>query len=247
MRRSLPDLELLVTCEHGGNQLPTEYLELFAGAEDLLASHRGFDAGALDVARAIARRYGARLVYSETSRLLVDLNRSTSHPRLYSERSRSLSANEKHSMLARHYSPYRAEVEDAVAAAARAGKVVLHVSSHSFSPILDGIERQADVGLLFDPRRTSEARWAAAWRDKLRAAAPHWRVRRNYPYRGTSDGLTTHLRKRFSDAHYAGIELEVNQRLVGQSDWHRSIALLAATVPVPGAEPPVLARPRPDR
>lgn len=243
----MPDFELLVTCEHGGNQVPAEYRELFADAADLLASHRGYDAGALEVARAIAHRFGARLVYSQTTRLLVDLNRSLSHPRLCSERSRVLNADEKRSLLARHYSPYREEVEGAVAAAVGAGRRVLHVSSHSFSPVLDGVERNADVGLLFDPRRAAEASCAARWRAALRAAVPHWTVRRNYPYRGTSDGLTTHLRKRFGDEHYAGIELEVNQRLVGQSDWHRRIAQLAATVPVPGVEAAALARPRPDR
>jgi hypothetical protein len=34
----------------------------------------------------------------------------------------------------------------------------------------------------------------------------------NYPYQGTSDGFTTHLRKKFPDSQYVGIELEVNQK-----------------------------------
>jgi hypothetical protein len=37
-------------------------------------------------------------------------------------------------------------------------------------------------------------------------------VRRNYPYVGYSDGLTTYLRTRFDDRQYSGIELEINQR-----------------------------------
>jgi hypothetical protein len=44
---------------------------------------------------------------------------------------------------------------------------------------------------------------------------PKWSVRRNYPYLGRSDGLTTYLRRRFDRDRYVGVEIEVNQRLCG--------------------------------
>jgi predicted N-formylglutamate amidohydrolase len=53
--------------------------------QGLLSSHRGFDAGAMVMAGALARGLGAPLVVSAVSRLLVDLNRSIGHPRLYSQ------------------------------------------------------------------------------------------------------------------------------------------------------------------
>ena len=37
-------------------------------------------------------------------------------------------------------------------------------------------------------------------------------MRRNYPYAGKGDGLTSYLRRRFPPGAYVGIELEVNQR-----------------------------------
>ena len=46
---------LLITCEHGGNRVPHAYRNLFASASRLLQSHRGYDAGALALAREIAR------------------------------------------------------------------------------------------------------------------------------------------------------------------------------------------------
>ena len=51
--------------------------------------------------------------------------------------------------------------------------------------------------------------------------APAMRVRRNYPYQGRGDGLTSLLRKRYPDEAYVGIELEVNQRFVlaGGTPW----------------------------
>src|SRR5690606_402614 len=100
-RRSLPDLELLVTCEHGGNHVPASYLPLFAteSARAALDSHRGYDPGALGVARTLADELGAPLLFAETTRLLVDLNRSLRHPRLWSEFTRGLSPEAKRQVL----------------------------------------------------------------------------------------------------------------------------------------------------
>jgi hypothetical protein len=84
--------------------------------------------------------------------------------------------------------------------------------------MLDGIVRNADIGLLYDPRRRGEREWCHAWSRALRAADPALRVRSNYPYRGISDGLTTSLRREFSGSSYMGIELEVNQALAASPD-----------------------------
>jgi hypothetical protein len=54
----------------------------------------------------------------------------------------------------------------------------------------------------------------ARWQEALRRRERSLVVRRNYPYRGVSDGLPTHLRRRFRERCYAGVELEVNQKHV---------------------------------
>ena len=94
------------------------------------------------------------------------------------------------------------------------GRRVIHISSHSFTPALDGKVRRADVGLLYHPGRHGEAALCARWKASLAAMAPELRVRRNYPYAGKGDGLTSHLRRRFPPGAYVGIELEVNQSIV---------------------------------
>ena len=88
-------------------------------------------------------------------------------------------------------------------------------------PELDGDVRSADVGLLYDPRRRGEAELCVRWKRSLTALAPHMRVRRNYPYAGKADGLTSHLRRHFTQQHYIGIELEINQgiTLAGGGPW----------------------------
>ena len=166
------------------------------------------------MARALARAFGAALVTSTISRLLVDLNRSIGHPQFLSAATRSASLQLRTLLVAQHYRPYRAEVERLVRQAVGRGGRVIHISSHSFTPALDGKVRNADVGLLYHPGRHAEAEICARWKASLAAIAPEFRVRRNYPYAGKGDGLTSHLRLRFPRSAYVGIELEVNQNIV---------------------------------
>ncbi len=222
----------LVTCEHGGNRIPAPYRDCFAGQDALLQSHRGFDPGALALARDLARRFGAPLFYSTISRLLVDLNRSPGHPRLHAECIRRLPEAIRQRILDRHYLPYRARAEAAIGAAIADGQRVIHLSSHSFTPVLDGVVRAAEVGLLYDPARAGEAALCQAWRACLKDRAPDLRVRRNYPYTGKSDGLTACLRRRFAAHAYLGIELEINQAIVlaGGRRWRQVRALVVASL-----------------
>ena len=51
---------VVVTCEHGGNHIPALYRALFGDLQAALASHRGFDPGALEMAEDLARAFGAQ-------------------------------------------------------------------------------------------------------------------------------------------------------------------------------------------
>lgn len=76
---------------------------------------------------------------------------------------------------------------------------------------MDGHERNNDIGLLYDPDRMEEVRYCDKFRELLLNQLPDLRIRSNYPYLGTADGLTTYLRQQFPE-NYLGIELEVNQK-----------------------------------
>jgi predicted N-formylglutamate amidohydrolase len=223
---------LLLSCEHGGNHVPAAYRQLFAGATAVLQSHRGWDPGALQLARQFARTLGATLYAASTTRLLVDLNRSIGNRSLFSEFTRPLSATERRAIVARHYRPHRDRVEGALADLVAQGQRVIHIACHSFTPELHGVVRQADVAWLYDPRRSTEVSLARGWMAELAQRAPDLRLRRNYPYQGKGDGLTALLRKRFGNDIYAGIELEVNQRfaLQGGAAWAQLRGSLTASL-----------------
>ena len=186
----------------------------------MLESHRGYDPGALVMARELAKAFQAPLVTSTVSRLLIDLNRSIGHRQLFSAAMRGAPAMLRAKVVEQHYRPYRVEVERLVGQSVSRGRRVIHISSHSFTPELDGKVRRADVGLLYHPGRDGEAALCARWKASLAALAPQIRVRRNYPNAGKGDGLTKYLRLHFPPDAYVGIELEVNQSIVIKAGRH---------------------------
>lgn len=211
----------LFTCEHGGNRVPPRWRECFRGAHAALESHRGWDLGALSLFRTLLRRYADAGFHATVTRLLVDLNRSEGHPRHFSEYTRGLGHEARERILAKFYRPYRAAVSTCVAEALTSHPRVVHIGVHTFTPVLAGRERAFEVGLLYDPSRRAERAWTSGWAAALRGCSD-LRVRRNQPYRGASDGLTTTLRRRFGP-RYLGIELEVNQALWRGGRWDRAV------------------------
>lgn len=221
---------IILTCEHGGHRVPAAYRSLFAGRQRLLESHRGHDPGALELARWLSRSARAPLVFSDVTRLLVELNRSPDSEDFFSAITRSASPEERFQIVSDHYLPYRRKVEQRIAGRLGEGRRVLHLSIHSFTPVFRGRRRDLDIGLLYDPARKLEAQFCKAWRKSLLKCDSSLVVRANQPYRGTADGFTTYLRTiPGAAARYAGIELEVNQRFcrAGARRWRTLQANIA--------------------
>ncbi|MDB5798588.1 MAG: N-formylglutamate amidohydrolase [Paucimonas sp.] len=226
----------VVTCEHGGNRLPAIYRPLFSKQAALLRSHEGYDKGALKLAREMAAALGGDHHYSIVSRLLVDLNRSIGHPDNLSTITAALDDQAQKQILDKYYHPFRDAVTRSVAAAVDRSEAVLHLSCHSFAEELDGDQRDAEIGLLFDPVRHTEVMLCAQWKAALEKALPGMQVRLNYPYLGVDDGLVTSLRGRYPNPLYAGIELEVRRDVVMlPAVRHALVSTLAGLFSAPAA------------
>lgn len=204
-------LKLILTCEHAGNVVPQNYTFLFKNCQELLESHEGWDIGALESFNFLSQLPCAFKIANPLTRLLIDFNRSLHHPKLFSKLSNTLTKEEKSRLVARHYSPYRNEVEARIQKVINKDSKVLHLSVHSFTPSLNGLERKTDLGLLYDPGRKEERYYAKSIRRQFCSLVPV-QIRFNYPYLGKSDGLTSYLRTKFSDEFYSGIEIELNQK-----------------------------------
>lgn len=214
-------MAVILSCEHATNKVPDQYRPLLADCLDQLSTHRGYDPGALDFAKLLAERLAAPLFAGSISRLLVDLNRSLRNRRTPPvRRSCDLSSRE---LLINYYLSYRQQIDETISQYVRQGQTVVHISIHSFTPELDGIVRNADIGFLYDPGRLTEKEFCDKWRSALAARDHSWRLRRNYPYRGVNDGLVRALRQKYPAHYYLGIELEINQiyPLERTTDWLR--------------------------
>jgi predicted N-formylglutamate amidohydrolase len=218
----------IVTCEHSGNRVPQAYAPLFSGYTDILDSHRGWDPGAFEVAKLLADHLKAPFFFTTITRLLVDCNRSPGNPELFSEISRKLSRREREKIIASYHLPHRQKIAHAVARNLKKGYHVIHLAVHSFTPVLSGIRREAHIGLLYDSRRPSERQFCQRWQQEITHRRPDLKIRRNYPYLGTSDGLATWLRRRHDAPVYMGIEVEIHQLLAVDHTEQPSLASLLA-------------------
>lgn len=205
------NFKLIITCEHASNELPARVKDLRISQEDL-DSHRGYDIGAFAVYEELVSKFKPDFYSSgRYSRLFVDLNRCLRNNKFASPAG-----------IAYHES-YWGEVEKFVAQnlpeKESASPAIVHLAIHSFTPILDGRTRNADIGILYDPSRPAEREIADIIVAEIRARYPQYKARRNYPYLGKTDGLCTALRKKF-DPHktgcYVGFEIEINQKLLSE-------------------------------
>ena len=214
---------VVVTAEHASLKIPDRYRGLGLSAQQQ-RSHIAWDEGSVSLAREIARQLHAPLVEGAVSRLVIDLNRSLHHRRVIPAvafgvpvpGNEAISAEERTRRIRLYYEPFRSgaftEINRGVTSTGRC----VHISVHTFT-------RPLDLAVLYDPRRKREAELGERLATSMSAAG--FRVRRNFPFRGVNDGHTTAVRRIFPDAPYAGIEIELNQALLGK--WRGAVRVVA--------------------
>ena len=224
------DFTLMLTCEHASNKLPAAFRS--AVPAEVLRTHRAYDIGALAVFRKLVK-FAKPEFYCEGkySRLFVDLNRTLTNKSAFSDYHKQLEARDTafaakvKAQASAYWTEYREAIEKFVTSSlslsmrtshktrtAKTEPSVVHLGIHSFTPELNGKVRNADIGILYDPSRPQECELAQVIKAEIKRLYPAMKVRFNYPYKGTSDGLTTTLRKKFGP-RYVGIEIEINQKL----------------------------------
>ncbi len=209
--------KFVFTCEHGGNKIPHEFKNLFESYHSLLKTHRAYDIGILKIFNSFAHHFQSHNFHSEISRLLIELNRSPHHKNLFSEITKQLDSETKQYIFNKYYLPYRTKVENDIKKEISNKHKVIHISFHSFTPMLNGIIRNADIGLLYDPKSKFEKDFCRQWCKEILRYDRSLTVRFNYPYLGIADGFTSYLRAKLGKNDYCGVELEINQKLLTNS------------------------------
>jgi predicted N-formylglutamate amidohydrolase len=220
---------LFLVCEHAGRRIPKSLGSLGLAAHEL-ERHIAFDIGAEQVARGLSKRLDAPLVLQRYSRLVYDCNRPPQANSAIPELSelteipgnRLLSESQRRRRAEEIYVPFHARVGEIIESRLGAGKPVIFVTIHSFTPVFKGIARNFDVGLLFDrDRRFSDLI------TPLVQATGRVDVRHNEPY-GPADGVchTLNVHAGVRGLPYSMIEIrnDLIANESGQVEWADRLA-----------------------
>ncbi len=214
----------VLVCDHASPFIPRA-LQGLGLDETELARHIAWDIGAAEVTRQLAGLLDAPAVVSHFSRLVIDPNRRPDHETSIPEESDGVAVPGNHKLpdaerAARINSFFR-PYQDAIARTLddcrrRCGLDPVLISLHSFTPVMNGIERPWKVGVLWN----EDPRLPRPLIDRLRAAGIP--VGDNEPYSGrTHFGYTTQTH---ADARgLANVLIEVRQDLIdthhGAREW----------------------------
>lgn len=231
VRRPDAASEIVLICEHASKTMPKALGTMGLDAAKL-ASHIAWDIGAQRLAEMLSDRLDATLVSQRFSRLAYDCNRPPEAAGAYPERSEiydvpgnvGLSARDKARRADALYHPFHQAIDDLLDERLAAGRKVVLVTVHSFTPIYFGTRRDGHLGILHDDdSRLAEAMLDAAARLELN------NVLRNYPY-GPEDGVTHTLQRHGLTRQIANVMLEIRNDLItdeaGQSIWADRVAKL---------------------
>jgi predicted N-formylglutamate amidohydrolase len=220
---------LFLVCEHAGRVIPKSLGSLGLSPHEL-EQHIAYDIGAEPVARGLSHRLDAPLILQRYSRLVYDCNRppeaETAIPELSElteiPGNKKLSEAQRRQRVKEIYEPFHAQVQKLIDLRLGAGKAVIFVTIHSFTPVFKGIARRLDVGLLFDRDR----RFTDMIAPLLRAGGA-FDVRYNEPY-GPADGVchTLNVQAGVRGLPYSMIEIrnDLIANESGQVEWTDRLA-----------------------
>ena len=219
----------LLIGDHAGNAVP-ERLRTLGLSDADRARHIAWDIGVGALGAALAARLDAVFVRQTFSRLVIDCNRDPATADAIPEASdgtkipgnTGLREVDRAARVAAIHAPYQAAIAAEIGRRAVAGQVTVLISLHSFTPVMAGVRRPWEIGILHDG---ANDRFALALLDRLRAR-PGLVVADNEPYRMDATDHTVPRHAFAAGLAYA--ELEIRQDLLGNdariADWARILA-----------------------
>lgn len=223
----------LLVCEHAGRRLPRRLGDLGLPASEL-KRHIAWDIGAGAVAALLSEALDATAVVQTYSRLVIDCNRSPDVPTSIVEISETthipgnvdLSPAEREARVNEIFRPFHDQLAALIDERVAAGRPLVLVTVHSFTPVFKSVVRPWHIGVLSNRDR----RFADIMLRLLRAEEG-LAVGDNQPYFVsdlTDYTVPVHGEKR----GLVHVELELRQDLIGdEAGQHAWAARLARLLP----------------
>jgi predicted N-formylglutamate amidohydrolase len=227
------DSPFLIVCDHAGRATPRS-LNRLGLAETVFETHIAWDIGVMALGEQLGRALGARVIAQAYSRLVVDCNRPPGHPQSIPVISdgvpipgnRGLGAADVEARLAAIHRPYHGAIATQMAARSERGRPTLLVCLHSFTPIMAGVARPWEIGVL----HLGHSPASRGLLDAL-GAEPGLVVGDNQPYEMGDDDYTAPFH---ALAHGRDVlEIEVRQDIAGDPAGRDHMSgLLARLLPL---------------
>jgi predicted N-formylglutamate amidohydrolase len=230
---------VVIVCDHASNRIPDRFAS-FGYDADALKTHIAWDPGALPVARLLAGKLDAPLIWPDVSRLVIDCNRPPDSKGLIVQESegRSVPANhglsdeERRRRLAAVHAPYHEAIDACLSRRRSADVATTLIAIHSYTPIYFGKARPWQVGILFDDDR----RVADRLIDGLKAD-PALSVGINAPY-SPADEVYYTVARHAAPQRLPAAMIEIRNNEIGdesgQRNWADRLAgILLAAKPQP--------------
>lgn len=218
---------VLLVCDHASRRLPRSVGDL--GLDPAARrSHLAQDIGAGDLTRRLAEALSATAVLAGYSRLVVDLNRDLLDSEAFLEYgdgvpipgNRNLPQAERQARADALYRPYHTAIHEQIRRLAASVQPPAVIAVHSFTPVLNGVSRPWEIGVLWDADR----RVPDILIEQLRGEG--FVVGDNEPYSGKSpQDFTIDHHAEAAGLPHAGIE--VRQDLI---DHSQGLARVAASL-----------------
>ena len=202
-------LPVLLVCDHASNRFPRS---LGTMGLDYLnrVSHIALDIGANAIAEALADNLGATAVLCQYSRLIVDCNRNLIDDSAFLKYSdgvdvpgnHNLQSSEKEKRVSEIYWPYHNAIKDQIVRLKKHGIDPVVISIHSFTPVINGNDREWEMGVLWD----KDPATAEIFLNKLIEAG--YVVGDNKPYSGKDpEDFTIDFHAESAGLPHVGIEI----------------------------------------
>ncbi|MEE8534601.1 MAG: N-formylglutamate amidohydrolase [Kiloniellales bacterium] len=225
-----------MTCEHAGRAVPTSLGDLGIDRAEL-DRHIAWDIGAAELALSLSRRLDAPLVLQRYTRLAIDCNRPLDAPDVIPAFSDGTEIPVNAELSDRHrdaryreiHQPFHDAVIETLERKGAAGISPVLVSVHSFTPVLAGVARAWDLGLLYN----RDDRLARLFHDILDRREEGVNFAHNEPY-SVSDGTDYTIPVHGEGRGLMHLLLEVrNDHLTaaaGQRSWATTLAAVLAEI-----------------
>jgi predicted N-formylglutamate amidohydrolase len=210
----LAETPVLLVCDHASCRFPEALGDL--GLDPFARRcHLAIDVGAGPLTDKLAVTVGVTAVIARYSRLVVDCNRELMDPGAFLEYgdgilvpgNRNLAQAEKDRRAEAIYWPYHRAIDEQIKRLRKLGTPPVLVSIHSFTPVLNGVARDVQIGVLWD----KDPRTAEVFIEEFRAAG--YVTGDNEPYSGKAPQDFT-IDHHAEEAGLPHVGIEVRQDLI---------------------------------